>query len=228
MKLLAVDTSSLACSVALKVGDIVIEQHIEQEREHTRRVVNMITEVLRDGACTLSALDALVLGRGPGSFIGLRIATSLLKGLAFSRGLKIVSVSSMLAVAEEVFDATDAGEVVVAQDAHMQQVYLGRYRLGEHALAADEECLHAIGPIAMPGDRDAGARYAAGAGWDRYPALWAQNEAAFAGRADVLYPRARYLLPQAERDVAAGRLQDPRDVEPAYLRHEVASPPRQA
>ena len=70
-------------------------------------------------------LDAIVLGNGPGSFIGMRIAASVAQGLAYGAGLNIVPVSSLAAVAAEVMAETGADRVIVAQDAHMNEVYLG-------------------------------------------------------------------------------------------------------
>ena len=130
MKLLAIDTSSLACSVALLAGDSVFERHEEQAREHTRLLLPMIEDVLAEGGLVPGDLDAVVLGNGPGSFIGMRIAASVAQGIAHGAGLDIVPVSSLAAVAAQVFEMTEAKEVVVAQDAHMNEVYLGAFRRG--------------------------------------------------------------------------------------------------
>ena len=102
MKLLALDTSSLACSVALQVDDAVIWRHEEQAREHTRILVPMIEEVLAEAGVTTMDLEGIVLGNGPGSFIGMRIGTSVAQGLAHGAGIRIAPVSSMLAVAAQV------------------------------------------------------------------------------------------------------------------------------
>jgi len=90
MNLLAIDTSSVACSVALQHGGDVAERHEEQAREHTRLLVPMIQELLQQASVELMDLDAIVLGNGPGSFIGMRIAASVAQGLAFGSGLEIV------------------------------------------------------------------------------------------------------------------------------------------
>ncbi len=95
MKLLAVDTSSLACSVALLVDETVSERHEEQAREHTRLLVPMMRELLHESGVHSEDLDAIVLGNGPGSFIGMRIAASVAQGLAFGSATKIAPVSSL-------------------------------------------------------------------------------------------------------------------------------------
>ena len=108
MKLLALDTSSIACSVALGYGDQVWARHEEQPREHTRLLVPMIHGVLEEAGVQLQDLDAIVLGNGPGSFIGMRIAASVAQGLAHGSGLGIVPVSSLACVAAAVFEESDA------------------------------------------------------------------------------------------------------------------------
>ena len=167
-----------------------------------------------------------MLGNGPGSFIGMRIAASVAQGLAYAAGLRIVPVSSLAAVAAQVFDEHDAAEVVVAQDAHMNEVYLGTYRLDVDLVAAVlPERLH--GTDAIPRDMDglAGLRVAAGFGWQRYPELLLANQDRFDTVADVLHPRARHLLGLGKAGVKSNLAIEPRDVAPAYLRQKVAAKP---
>jgi tRNA threonylcarbamoyladenosine biosynthesis protein TsaB len=230
VKLLALDTSSLACTVALQVGSDVVERHEEQPREHTRILLPMIREVMAEAGLVASELDAIVLGNGPGSFIGMRIAASVAQGMAYAAGLGIVPVSSLAAVAAEVLADADVAEVIVSQDAHMNEVYLGLFRRGDDGLpvALAPERLAgqlAIGELQQPA---AGRRLAAGFGWRRYPELLAQNVDRLAGVSDVLHPRARCLLgPGAARYALEGSL-PPQDVSPAYLRHKVAERPEAA
>ena len=229
MKLLAIDTSSLACSVALQVDDMVVERHEEQAKEHTRLLVPMIRGVLADGNTDPMDLDAIVLGNGPGSFIGMRIAASVAQGLAHGSGIPIAPVSSLAAVAVEVFATTDAGEVIVAQDAHMNEVYLGGFRRVADALpvALFEERLQPQTPIDELDQAHADRRVAAGFGWQRYPVLLAANEDRIANTSEVLHPRARFLLPLGRALVDEGATIAPQDLVPAYLRNKVAAKPRQ-
>ena len=132
MKLLAFDTSSVACTVGVLAGERVVERHEEKAREHTRILMPMIRSCLEEASVALPELDAIVVGNGPGSFIGMRIAASVAQGLAYGAGLDIVPVSSMAAVAAEAGSGGDT--VVVTQDAHMNEVYLGIYRIGPNRL----------------------------------------------------------------------------------------------
>ena len=204
MKLLALDTSSVACSVALEIDGEIMERHEEQAREHTRLLMPMLRDVFAEAALTPAELDAVVLGNGPGSFIGMRIAASVAQGLAFGSGLRI-------------------GEVVVAQDAHMNEVYLGLFGRGDAGLpyALAPERLHDQGEIGELRD-EPGRFVAAGFGWQRYPALMDANRDCLAGTSSALYPAARYLLPEGRRLHDTGGAIEPQDVVPAYLRQTVA------
>lgn len=223
MKRLALDTSSLACTVAIRVGDRLIERHEEKAREHTSLLMPMIREVLADADVKLTDLDGIVLGNGPGSFIGMRIAASVAQGLAFAAKLNIIPVSSLAAVAAEVFDKSDSERVAVAQDAHMNEVYLGLYsRSADNSpQAISEERLQ--GKSVIDELSVAGPIYTvAGQGWQRYPELMEANNKWIAGESEVYYPRANYLL--ALSDLSAGI--NPIAIQPSYLRQKVAEPAR--
>jgi len=227
MKLLAIDTSSVACSVALHLGSTVVERHEERAREHTRLLTPMIRGVLAEGQVEVGDLDAIVLGNGPGSFIGMRIAASVAQGLAYGANIEIVPVSSLAAVAAQVFAETDANAVIVAQDAHMNEVYLGAYRRGDANIPDPifPERLHGKMAIDELQAVDANGRIAAGFGWQRYPELTALNESLCEAYSEILHPRARYLLPLAAVALQNGEFVEPQEIIPAYLRHKVAEIP---
>ena len=227
MKLLALDTSSLACSAAICAGDTVFERHEELPREHTRLLMPMIRSLLEESAVGLPELDAIVLGNGPGSFIGMRIAASVAQGLAFGAAVEIAPVSSLAAIAARAFQDPDVREVAVAQDAHMNEVYLGLFGRGEGGLPSPllAERLQLIDVIPDLEPATANGRVAAGFGWQRYPDLLELNRDRVGGEAGILHPRARDLLGLGESMVRAGKTVLPQDVVPAYLRQNVAEKP---
>ncbi|MBT8100282.1 MAG: tRNA (adenosine(37)-N6)-threonylcarbamoyltransferase complex dimerization subunit type 1 TsaB [Gammaproteobacteria bacterium] len=227
MKLLAFDTSSLACTAALQIGTAVTVRHEEQAREHTRLLLPMLRELLRESDVQPADLDAIVLGNGPGSFIGMRIAASVAQGLAFGSGIPVVPVSSLAAVALQVISESPAEQVVVTQDAHMDEVYLAAFRRAgarDIEVVIDEQ-LHAVAPIEALDTENAQNRVAAGAGWQRYPKLLNLNGDRLGDQAGVLHPNAQYLLPLGAAALAAGRSIKARDLNPAYLRQKVAQKP---
>ena len=223
MRLLALDTSSNACSVAILAGSEIHEDHVVGPREHTRILMPMISRLLADGGIRLGDLDAIALGNGPGSFIGMRIGASVAQGLAFGAGLRIAPVSSLAAVAAEVMDGGVESPVVVAQDARMNEVYCGGFERGDDGLVVPfrEETIVAGDSVLEVGKRFV----AAGDGWNRYPALANANAGQILEKSDVVHPRARWLLPIARAQVLAGETVAPDALQPAYLRTRVAEVP---
>ena len=226
MKLLAIDTSSNACSVALQLGDDILEEHVDREREHTRILVPMIERLIDTGNVALGELDAVVLGNGPGSFIGMRIGASVAQGLCYGAGLGLVPVSSLAAVAAEAITEHGADNVLVAQDARMHEVYVGRYHRdadGLPALRGSEEICR-IGELADPGDP--GANYAAaGAAWQKFPGLMAANRRRITDVLEICVPRARHLLGVGAGVFRAQGAIAPESLVPAYIRVKVAERP---
>jgi tRNA threonylcarbamoyladenosine biosynthesis protein TsaB len=227
VNLLALETSTNACSVALAFEGSIAERHVVQAREHTRLLIPMIEELLSERAAALAELDAVVLGNGPGSFIGMRIAASVAQGLAYASGLGIVPVSSLAAIAAEVFATTAADDVAVAQDAHMNEVYLARFRRGEGGLpvAEGETLLQPVGRIELLEGLTLARVHAAGAGWHRYPDLLKVNADRLAGVIDVSLPRASFLLDAGAAALREGAVCEPGQLIPDYVRSKVASIP---
>ena len=226
MNILALDTSSDACSVALQAEDRIDERHVVKPREHTRILIPMIEELLRANDMSLSDLDVIGLGNGPGSFIGMRIGASVAQGIAFAAGLRIVPVSSLAAIAAEVFAEDDATRAIVAQDARMGDVYLAEFQsdAGGNAVAVGDARLHkTTEPLSLAADAPATA---AGAGWQRYPDLLANNERLIARLADCPHPRARFVLRAGVAAWNAGGAIVPDELVPAYIRLKVAETPR--
>jgi len=227
MKLLAVETSSIACSVALQVGEEMQQRHVVEAKAHTRILLPMIRTLLGEANLQVGDLDALVVGNGPGSFIGMRIGASVVQGLAFAAGLNIIPISSLAAIAAEVFRNHDGSHVAVTQDARMKQVYLGCFVRGDADLPVPlgKERIHDVNDIGMlEGYRDV-SWLAAGAGWQQYPSLIASQNAEVTAVPDILLPRASHLLGIAHGLYDSGQSIPPEQLQPAYLRDQVAVPP---
>jgi len=115
----AIETSADWCSVALWTdGEIAaIERRVGQR--HAEFVLPMLERVLERSGARVGGLDAVGFGAGPGSFTGLRIACAVAQGLAFARGIPVIGVPTLEAVAEE----SGAERVVACLDARMHEVY---------------------------------------------------------------------------------------------------------
>jgi tRNA threonylcarbamoyladenosine biosynthesis protein TsaB len=220
LKLLALDTSTECCSVALLSGDVLTLRETLTERGHAELVLPFVDALLTDAGLAPGDLDGLAFGRGPGAFTGLRIAAGVVQGLAYAAGLRVVPVSSLAAVAARV-PAAPGDIVIVCNDARMGELYWGHYVLGDDGavvtLGAER-----VGPpdsvIAL-----SEARHAAGNGLARHAGL----RAALAGRGlrvhEGLYPRADAVARLGAAGFAAGLSVAPEDALPVYVRDEVAT-----
>jgi tRNA threonylcarbamoyladenosine biosynthesis protein TsaB len=138
--ILAVETSTAACSVALLYGERVFKRYEVLPQKHAQRLLEMVDEVMTESALKGQALDLLAYGEGPGAFTGIRIAAGVIQGLALGWDKPVVGVSSLEAMAEGVLSAKKQAHTMSAQDeivwcalmdARMKEVYLqsGRYNL---------------------------------------------------------------------------------------------------
>lgn len=110
-------------------GDVVAEAHLYQPRVHSERLTPLIEDVLRRADVESSALDAVAVSMGPGSYTGLRIGVSTAKGWALSTGADLVGVPTLAAYAARLRPMTEAGDVVAALfDARRDEVYAGAFR----------------------------------------------------------------------------------------------------
>ncbi|UCE90616.1 MAG: tRNA (adenosine(37)-N6)-threonylcarbamoyltransferase complex dimerization subunit type 1 TsaB, partial [Pseudomonadota bacterium] len=128
MKLLAIETATEACSVALAVDGDVRDRFEIAPRGHAGLVLPMAKALLAEAGLGLRELDALVFGRGPGAFTGLRIAAGVVQGLAYGAELPVVPVSSLATLAQGVSAQTGASDVLAVFDARMGEVYWGAFR----------------------------------------------------------------------------------------------------
>jgi tRNA threonylcarbamoyladenosine biosynthesis protein TsaB len=130
--ILAVDTATEVCSVALLCGALHVARSESVGQRHSERVLPMVDEVLRESQLVLRDVDFLAFGAGPGSFTGLRIACGIVQGLAWGAGRQVIPVGNLQALAARVFaDAPEAATVLCAIDARMQEAYCAVYRRGE-------------------------------------------------------------------------------------------------
>jgi len=222
VKLLGLDTSTEACSAALSIGDEVIERFELVRHDHSARLLPMVRSVLSEAGVTLRQCDAIAFGRGPGSFTALRIGAGVVQGLAFGADLPVLPVSSLAVLAE----GQDAGHVIAAVDARMDQLYWGCYARGRGGLVAPviDDQLGSPATVRAP---DGPEWRGAGSGWDRYAdrLLLALGGRAVEWRPDQ-YPHAGALLRLAEDLYRRGGAVDAAGALPTYLRDDVAKKSR--
>lgn len=190
-KILALDTSTENCSVALLVGDKIFSRSEVSPRGHTTKVLPMVDEVLKEAGVTLNELDALAFGRGPGSFTGVRIGIGIAQGLAFGADLPMIGVSTLKAMAQAVYRRQGESYAACAIDARMSEVYWGRYQRQNSGdwLASDEECVIPPSELKSVVAQHDATWFQAGTGWaayhDELRCLDMETE-----ETEVLYPEA--------------------------------------
>ncbi|GAB3291319.1 tRNA (adenosine(37)-N6)-threonylcarbamoyltransferase complex dimerization subunit type 1 TsaB [Pseudidiomarina andamanensis] len=220
---LALDTSTEQCSVALKVGDTLVTRAAVTPREHSQRILGFVQEVLDEQNITLADLDALVVGNGPGSFTGVRIGVSVAQGLAFSHTLPVIPVSTLTALAQQAIRQHDAKAVISAIDARMQEIYVAPFRnnngMAEQLSPEQMAPLSDITELAWWSDVAAtDAVKGAGTGWEAYGEALNPNQQVTVLEA-VTLPLAEDMLRWA---LVNGKAVEAADLEPLYVRNEVA------
>lgn len=224
MKILALDTATESCSAALLMDGRMTARERLLERGHAECILGMIDEVLAAAGVSLADLTAIAFGRGPGSFTGVRLAASVTQGLAHGAGVPVVPVSDLGAVAQRVLGEDETAErVLVCNDARMHEVYWGCFArsAGGLAEAVGEERVSDPGRVALPADWSPGPELrGAGTGFAAYPQL---RSSFYTGLAAIreLRPRAAEIALLAVPEITAGRLCDPAEALPVYLRDEV-------
>jgi len=226
-KLLSVETSSEACSVALSINGDVIEKFEHAPMLHAELILPMVQSLLAESSLSLSALDAIAFGRGPGRFTSLRIGIGVVQGLAWGAELPVVPVSSLAAVAQVAFERRPGphiSSVCVAMDARMQEVYSAVFGLSASGLAEPVSAEKVGPPQAIVVDEhtiDYSSICGAGNGFDRYPEM---NELA-SGMALCMpdcWPRAAAVSRLANGWLKQNNPLPAALAQPVYIRDKVA------
>ncbi|MCW8107190.1 tRNA (adenosine(37)-N6)-threonylcarbamoyltransferase complex dimerization subunit type 1 TsaB [Alteromonas ponticola] len=218
MNILAIDTATEACSVALHTEKNVIARFELCPQQHSQRLLPMVDEVLKEAAISLLDLDALAFGRGPGSFTGVRIATGMVQGLAFGANLPVAGISTLAAMAQQGFEQTDAETCACAIDARMGEVYFAIYQRnaeGMNELVKEQVCPPAEAAHLLKGRKF----IPVGTGWQAYAEL--QQTLPPECTVDILYPSAEFMLSLAARAVNDHNTVAADKVSPVYLRDKV-------
>src|SRR5690349_9145853 len=133
--ILAFDTSTSACTVALQNGDFVSVRHQLAPKQQAQLILPMINELLSSTSLTANELDAIAYGCGPGSFTGIRIASSVAQGIGFAINKPIIPVSSLAALAQTAFLEQQWTRLLVAVDARMGKIYWANYVINPSGIA---------------------------------------------------------------------------------------------
>lgn len=215
---LALEAGVRPPSLAACNGDRNFEMLLPEDSRGAAGLFDATDRVLAKVGLQLEQLDCIAFGRGPGAFTGLRVAAAAAQGLATGLGIRLCAVSSLAALAQDAFERRLAGTwVAPALPAGREQMYLGWYRIGESGLvlAEADDWLAPEARSALPGTE----RFtAAGKVWSGNAGLQTANAGRIIGVADSAAPSAGAVLRLAKVEHAAGRLLQPDDAQPVYLR----------
>jgi tRNA threonylcarbamoyladenosine biosynthesis protein TsaB len=216
LKLLALETATDSCSVALWHDGLIGERFEAAQRRQTERVLPMVEALLAESGWRLQDLDAIAFGQGPGAFTGVRVAVAVAQGLGFAANLPLIGVSTLAASAHGAAQQWGDGDWLIGFDARMGELYLGGYRCFQGRIdALLEDCLAA--PSALPTLPD-GEWRGAGSGAVHLAAMQGAWPTLTQWHDDLL-PRAASVAALAanmpERAVAADQAR------PVYLRDRV-------
>jgi tRNA threonylcarbamoyladenosine biosynthesis protein TsaB len=216
LKILAIDTSTEYCSVALLHGEITCQEILAGQR-HSELILPMVKQILNEAGLPLVQLDGIAFGAGPGSFTGLRIACGVAQGLALGAGLPVTGICTLEALAQE----AGAGFVIAALDARMSEIYHAAYEKtaeGWQLISEPALCVPGIAPL-VQGIEWTGC----GSGFDLYDeALRARYHGHLQDVLRGLRPNAQAMVELAAPRFAAGLGIDPAAAAPLYVRNKVA------
>jgi tRNA threonylcarbamoyladenosine biosynthesis protein TsaB len=215
LKLLAFDTSTetLSIAVAPGAGRPLLERTGPGGAQASAALIPAIQDLLAQAGLALAGLDAIVFGRGPGSFTGLRTAAAVAQGLGFGSGVPVLPVDTLLAIAEEAHGLAGVTQVVAMLDARMGEVYFAAYeRSGSGWITRSPPALGRPEAIAVPP-----GWALAGNVFELHAARWPDG-----GLQVPAQPTARALLRLAPALLEAGGPHAAAQALPLYIRDKVA------
>ncbi len=220
MKLLALDTSTDACSVALWLDGECQQLFELTPRGHTLMILPMVEKILATAGIATNQLDALAFGRGPGSFTGVRVATGVIQGLSYGLNCPVFAISSLAAVAQQLYQEHAAEQALIAVDARMNEVFWGVFELNRQQSMQlyGRESVSSPDDVTIP---HAGNWLAAGSGWQAYNEQLSKLQHEVSLINETVYPQARYIADLACKQALYSEGVCAEQALPVYLRDKV-------
>jgi len=218
--------------LGLARGDEILDRTSGEVKTHSREILPSIESLLHDAGISPGELDAVIYGRGPGSFTGLRIAVGVVQGLAYGLQIPAVPVSSMASMAHSVVSANNLEEahVFVGLFARLQEVYYGAYHLSAGAYPGDitPEGVLDISDLPLLESHSEAPWLAVGNASDFWSGIESSTGVTFSSVTENAIPAVLSLLELGRQVLESGGGQDARHASPVYLREEVAEKPGRA
>lgn len=220
MNILAFDTSTSACSVALSSNDKIYNDHVIQPRGHANLILSMIESLITEAGITLNDINLISFGNGPGSFTGLRITAGVCQGIAYSHDIPIVAISSLRILAQGVFRETQEKYIAILQDARMSEIYWGSYIEDDGVLQLyGKENVSKPDMVQLEQNKK---WYSCGEAWLSYRDKLNLGDNVIINT-EMNYPNAIDMIVLSNYEYNNGNFIQAEDVNPMYLRNNVAS-----
>ncbi|WP_143872405.1 tRNA (adenosine(37)-N6)-threonylcarbamoyltransferase complex dimerization subunit type 1 TsaB [Catenovulum sediminis] len=220
-RILALDTSTEACSAAVIADGKTFVEFDVCPREHNKRILAMTDSVLTQANLKLADVDVIAYGQGPGSFTGVRIATGIVQGLALGADKATVGVSSLQAMAHSIFRTSGQTHIISAIDARMNEIYLGAFIIEEQGsvqtVIQDTVCDARNSLKALDSQI---VWQAIGTGWQTYHAELSQQINAQVST-QCTFPNALDIALIGLKKFSEGDQQSAAQVSPVYVRDQV-------
>ena len=217
VNLVALETSTECCSLAVSRGAQVFERSFHAGQRHAELALPALRELLQQAGLDMQAVEGIAYGAGPGSFTGLRIACGMAQGLALARNLPVAGIGTLLALAEN----CGAGKVIACLDARMGEVYHAAYRKsGGNWIEMHAPGLYHPDAVPQVEGRD---WFGCGSGFRVHRAALARRYDGAISRTDAdAVPNAAAVLRLATQVFALGQGVDAAAAAPLYVRDKVA------
>lgn len=216
---LAIDTCTELCSVALQAEGRMATRKTLAPREHSQKVLGFIDEVLAELEIPFTAVERIVVGQGPGSFTGVRIGVSIGQGLAFSHTLPVTPICTLEALAEQAWRRYQLTDVIAAIDARMNEVYIARYQRRDNRwFIVETPQMAALDALDSARWFTGGSPIGVGTGWQAYSEQLDPQQQ-IQRLPDVWLPEALDMLALALHGDA--KVISAAELEPLYVRNEV-------
>ena len=220
-KILAIETSTDACSAALWLDHAILERFLVTPQGHAVVILSMVNELLQASKLELGQLTALAFGHGPGSFTGVRLAASVIQGFASATYLQAVGISTLRALAMEAFSEFHASQILVAQDARMGEVYWGEYQVDDAGIMRPLVPDQLLKPQVAAAIAETRAGFVGvGNGFNIYSDFFLKS--CKMQIIDRQYARASHVAELAAGDFTRGEIEPVEVALPVYLREKVA------
>ncbi len=222
LKVLAIETATEACSAALLINDAVSERYQVVPRQQSELILPMVDDLMSEAGLSANQLDGIAFGRGPGAFTGVRLASAVTQGIAFAADLPVMPVSTLAAMAENIFQNYNTDRVFTAIDARMKEIYWAVF-------ARDQDNVNTIQAevVVAPESveyRDHSCGIGVGSGWRSYSDILSEKvESRLVGIQPEIFPRASSIVRLGAKMLQNDGAVKANQAIPLYLRNNVTN-----